>query len=91
MVCFNAQLYQFNDHIVIFITCLCTRLLVPITNGIGQGDPLSMILFIIYNSDLVETAANTNELTLAFVDDTAFIAIGKDFNETHAILVDMLK
>ena len=64
---------------------------IPITNGIGQGDPLSMILFIIYNSDLVETAANPNELTLAFVDDTAFIAIGKDFNETHAILVDMLE
>ena len=40
-----------------------------------------MILFIIYNSDLVETAENSNELTLAFVDDTAFIAIGKDFHE----------
>ena len=64
---------------------------IPITNGMGQGDPLSMILFIIYNSDLVETAENSNELTLAFVDDTAFIAIGKDFHETHAILVDMLE
>ena len=60
-------------------------------NSIGQGDPLSMILFIIYNSDLVETMAKTNELTLAFVDNMAFIAIGKDFNKTHAILVDMLK
>ena len=29
---------------------------------------------------------NSNELTLAFLDDTAFIAIGKDFHETHAIL-----
>ncbi|KAF8558626.1 hypothetical protein OG21DRAFT_1368802, partial [Imleria badia] len=27
---------------------------IPITNGIGQGDPLSMILYIIYNSDLIE-------------------------------------
>ena len=60
-------------------------------NSIGQGDPLYMILFIIYNSDLVETMANTNELTLAFVDNMAFITIGKDFNKTHAILVDMLK
>ena len=50
-----------------------------------------MILFIIYNSDLVETAENSNELTLAFVDDTAFIAIGKDFHETHATLIDMLE
>ena len=64
---------------------------ISITNGIGQGDPLSMILFIIYNSDLVDAAKDTNELTLAFVDDTAFIAIGKDFQETHSILVDMLE
>ena len=50
-----------------------------------------MILFIIYNLDLVETVKNKNELTLAFVDDTAFLAIGDDFNETHATLIDMLK
>lgn len=50
-----------------------------------------MILFIIYNSDLVETAKDKNELTLAFVDDTAFLAIGDDFKETHATLVDMLE
>ena len=50
-----------------------------------------MILFIIYNSDLVDTANDSSELTLAFVDDTAFIAIGKDFQETHRILVDMLE
>ncbi|OJA13662.1 hypothetical protein AZE42_13373 [Rhizopogon vesiculosus] len=29
---------------------------IPIDNGIGQGDPLSMILYIIYSSDLVEVA-----------------------------------
>lgn len=62
-----------------------------ITNGIGQGDPLSMILYIIYNSDLVETAKGKHELTLAFVDDTAFLAIGKMFQETHSILKDMLE
>jgi hypothetical protein len=70
---------------------------IPINNGIGQGDPLSMILYIIYNSDLVEVAKPRtgrqalNELTLAFVDDTAFIAIGKDFETTHRILKDMLE
>jgi hypothetical protein len=26
---------------------------IPITNGIGQGDPLSMIAYIIYNADLI--------------------------------------
>jgi len=42
-------------------------------NG-SQGDPLSMILYIIYDSDLVRTASGKQELTLAFVDDTAFLA-----------------
>lgn len=62
-----------------------------ITNGIGQGDPLSMILYIIYDSDLVEMAKGKRELTLAFVDDTAFLAIGETFQETHRILRDMLE
>jgi len=62
-----------------------------ITNGIGQGDPLSMILYIIYNSDLVRVAKGKHELMLAFVDDTAFLAIGKTFQETHEILWDMLE
>lgn len=69
----------------------------PVTNGIGQGDPLSMILYIIYSSGLVDVATPRGnrralkELTLAFVDDTAFIAIGNTFTETHAILADMLE
>ena len=46
-----------------------------IRNGIGQGDPLSMLLYIIYNSDLIDIARNKGELILAFVDDTVFIAI----------------
>ena len=62
-----------------------------ITNGIGQGDPLSMILYIIYDSDLVETAKGKHKLTLAFVDNTAFLAIRKMFQEMHSILKDMLE
>ncbi|KAJ8582676.1 hypothetical protein M405DRAFT_698294, partial [Rhizopogon salebrosus TDB-379] len=70
---------------------------IPINNGIGQGDPLSMVLYIIYNSDLVDVAKKRHgkeaiqELTLAFVDDAAFIAIAKDFNATHDILKNMLE
>jgi hypothetical protein len=70
---------------------------IPIDNGIGQGDPLSMILYIIYSSDLVDIAKkrqgndSLKELTLAFVDDTALVAIGRDFASTHAILSDMLE
>jgi ribonuclease HI len=70
---------------------------IPINNGIGQGDPLSMILYIIYNSDLVDIANRPRgrqalrELTLAFVDDTALVAIAKDFSTTHGILKDMME
>ena len=50
-----------------------------------------MILFIIHNSDLVETAKDKNELTLAFMDDTAFLVIGDNFKEIHTMLIDMLE
>jgi hypothetical protein len=55
-----------------------------------------MICYIIYNSDLVEVAKGRignkrEETALAFVDDTAFIAVAKTFNETHEILKDMLE
>lgn len=62
-----------------------------ITNGIGQGDPLSMILYVVYSADLVDTANSKSELTLAFVDDTAFIAIGNTFLDTHTTLNDMME
>ena len=68
---------RFDDYILDWV---------PITNGIGQGDPLSMILYIIYNLDLVDVAKGKDELALAFIDDTAFLAIGKTFNEMHGIL-----
>ena len=29
---------------------------IPINNGIGQGDPLSMIVYLIYNADLIDIA-----------------------------------
>jgi hypothetical protein len=78
---------QFNDF---------TSEWFPVTNGIGQGDPLSMICYLIYNSDLVEVARGRignrrKEIALAFVDDTAYIAIAETFEETHKILRDMLK
>lgn len=68
----------------------------PVTNGIGQGDPLSMICYLIYNSDLVDIAKGKignkrEEMALAFVDDTAYVAIARTFEETHEILRDMLE
>jgi len=55
-----------------------------------------MILYIIYNSDLVDVAkprvgkGALKELTLAFVDNAAFIAIDTDFESAHNTLIDMM-
>jgi hypothetical protein len=50
---------------------------IPINNGIGQGDPLSMVLYIIYNADLLEISngREKTERAQAFVDDTMLMAI----------------
>ena len=56
---------------------------IDLLNGIGQGDPLSMILYVLYNTDLLEITGNKeNEDSLGYVDDVALIAVGKDLEET---------
>ena len=62
----NLRKRRIPEIYITFITALLTnrrtRLkfddftsgLIEIINGIGQGDPLSMILYIIYNADLLE-------------------------------------
>jgi ribonuclease HI len=52
-------------------------------NGIGQGDPLSMLLYLYYNSDLLEIPKGRDELGLGYVDDMALVSIAKDFGEAH--------
>jgi hypothetical protein len=54
-----------------------------IINRIGQGDPLSMVLYILYNADLLKiTDDDSTEDTLGYVDDIALIALGADFVES---------
>ena len=65
---------KFNDHLSDYYN---------ITNRIGQGDPLSMLLYIIYNADLLEITDNKiNEDALGYVDNITLIAIGNNFEET---------
>src|ERR1700678_198148 len=62
-----------------------------ITNGIGQGDPISMLLYIIYNADLLELPGNPHaEDSIGYVDDVVLVAIGTDFEETTRRLKDMM-
>ena len=52
-------------------------------NGIGQGDPLSMLLYIIYNADLLDLPTNPKtEDTIRYVDDIAIVATGEDLHQT---------
>jgi hypothetical protein len=62
-----------------------------IMNGIGQGDPLSMLLYIFYNADLLDLPDDPeNEDAIGYVDDIALIATGADFTETTQILSNMM-
>ena len=63
---------------------------IPLDNGIGQGDPMSMIVYLFYNSDILEVPRTKNELAVAYVDDTALLVEGPSFDETHATLKRMM-
>src|SRR6266481_1308585 len=60
-----------------------------IDNGIVQGDPLSMILYLFYNADLLSDT-NKGEAKVAYVDDANFYAEGSDFEEAYGRLGDMM-
>lgn len=63
-----------------------------IENGIGQGCPLSMIIYIIYNADMVNISRPlSSEGAVGYVDDIALLAEGDDFEESTAILKDMME
>jgi hypothetical protein len=61
-----------------------------LTNGIGQGDPLSMLLYLFYNADLLDISRYAHEAALGYVDDTILYAEGDNFNNTNASLTDMM-
>ena len=59
-------------------------------NGIGQGDPLSMLLYLFYNADLLDLAKGPDEKSLSYVDDIAFMATANNFTQTHRVLKSMM-
>ena len=63
---------------------------IGIDNGIGQGDPLSMILYQFYNADLLDIPAEKGELAIAYVDDMLLLATAVTFQEAHVKLVSMM-
>jgi hypothetical protein len=65
--------------------------LIHIINRIGQGDPLSMILYIIYNADLLEIAYLPNEEALGFVDDILAMVEGHTLEENVNTITDFME
>ena len=72
---------RFNDH---------TSEAIHINNGIGQGDPLSMVLYQYYNADLLDIPDAKSESAIAYMDDALILATAKNFEETHHILNAMM-
>ena len=68
-----------------------TPILISITNGTTQGCPLSMLLNVFYNMDLIDTAKGKHELSTGFINDCAFAAVVDTLTEAHAILKDMME
>ena len=79
------------------LTNRCTKLCfdgftsnwVNIDNSIVQGDPLSMLLYLFYNADLI-ASPKKEEAMIAYVDDTSYYTEGSNFEEAYNRLRDMM-
>ena len=64
---------------------------IDISNGIGQGDPLSMNLYTVYIADLLDIPGNEDkESSLGYVDNIALVTIGEDFHKITRTLKQMM-
>lgn len=57
---------------------------VTIENGIRQGDPLSMILYLYYNTNLLDTATLKNQTAVTFVDNANLYMEGNTYEEVYS-------
>ena len=48
----------------------------PIQTGIPQGSPLSPILYLFYNADLIEACKTGNTEAVGYIDDASILAVG---------------
>jgi len=63
-----------------------------VDNGLDQGDAQSLILYILYNANILLIPVWRNgEWTFIFVDDVALITTGADFAEAHQKLKEMME
>ena len=62
---------------------------INVDNGIVQGDPLSMTLYLFYNTDLLEDVGKM-EMKVGCVDNVNFYAKGRTFDAAYAKLSNMM-
>ena len=77
----RATCLKFDDHELEPIS---------LDNGIGQGDPLSMIFYQYYNADLLDIPNLPNEMAAAYVDDAILVAMAPTFEGAHTILEETM-
>ena len=77
----RTTLLKFDNHISEAIR---------IDNGIGQGDPLSMILYQFYNTDLLDIPDSKEELAIAYVDNALIMASAENFTQAHTLISEMM-
>ena len=59
-------------------------------NGIVQGDPLSMVLYLFYSADTLDISYRWHKMCLGYVDYMALVATASSFGKTHWLLRSML-
>jgi hypothetical protein len=62
-----------------------------LTNGIGQGCPLSMILYIFYNADFLDIPQDKHEDAVGFVDNTMVMGVGRTEDDVQDVLKSMMQ
>ncbi|KAF9072279.1 hypothetical protein BDP27DRAFT_1170110, partial [Rhodocollybia butyracea] len=67
--------------------------LINLTNGIGQGDPLSMIVYLFYNADFFDivVAQQRRGMTVGFVDDKNVVVDVGDMAKNVAVIKQFME
>ena len=58
----------------------------PIQTGIPQGSPLSPILYLFYNADLIEACQTNDTEAVGYIDDASILAVGPTVQRNYKIL-----
>ncbi|KAJ7157642.1 hypothetical protein C8R43DRAFT_832929, partial [Mycena crocata] len=63
-----------------------------VDGGLDQGDPLSVFLYLVYNSGLAEIPNPVQgEDGVIYIDDNTLITVGDTFAETHQKIRDIIQ